>query len=398
MAENQDNRPNKLRQAHHPDWELRSPGRPAESATQIRFNHAPKSASHVPQHARLDPSPAAPPSAPVEKARDFKIEKNGLARLFSKPAWLIAGSAALAVASLATIFLRQAAPSETKPSQPTAMAGAEPEQPVMGTGQAYAPSSENTALQKSKHATGRSFSVTPDPEQIAKPSAPAHRHTNLAIQTLIDKSARQEGLHPDLMVYLFGKESGSNKFAVSDTGATGLCQFTEQTFLSNMKKHGPRLGFGDYASAIDSYYSKRQERTFLTAGNREREILNLRFKPEVAIPLCAAHIRDDLMLLKPHVNRPLTFTDSSLSHFTGAAVAKDILRALAHPQGRFDPAWIYAERVNYQGVTNMNVFFHNGDRRKPYTVEQLYKSKLRVMGDMPALAGASSVAFASPRP
>jgi len=85
------------------------------------------------------------------------------------------------------------------------------------------------------------------------------------------------------------------------------------------------------------------------------------------------------------VGRPLNFTDSSLAHFTGAAVAKDIIRAYSHPEYRKDPAYIYTEKVNYEGKTNRSIFFENGNFKKPYTVEQVYDAKKNVMGTTPAL-------------
>jgi hypothetical protein len=222
------------------------------------------------------------------------------------------------------------------------------------------------------------------------------------IDNLMATSATREGLDPRLMPSLFVKEAGDkntekiNVNAVSDRGATGLCQFTEQTFLGKMKHHGDRLGFGKYAGQIDSSYSRKDGITRYTAGNRQDEILNLRFKPDVAIPLCAAHIKDDLDYLKPRINRPLNFTDSSLAHFAGVGVAKDLILAYMNPHKRKDPAYKYADPVNYEGPTNRSVFFRNGDPKHPYTVEQVYKAKMRVMGTAPALTSDDKISTATP--
>ncbi len=214
---------------------------------------------------------------------------------------------------------------------------------------------------------------------------------------------------PKRDAHLFVKEARDkhtgkmNVNAVSDRGATGLCPFTEQTFLGKMKHHGDRLGFGKYAGQIDSSYSRKDGTTRYTAGNRQDEILNLRFKPDVAIPLCAAHIKDDLDYLKPRINRPLNFTDSSLAHFTGVGVAKDLILAYMNPDKRKDPAYKYADPVNYEGPTNRSVFFRNGNPKHPYTVEQVYQAKMRVMGTVPAFTsddakGAATLTAARPSP
>lgn len=209
------------------------------------------------------------------------------------------------------------------------------------------------------------------------------------INALINESSAREGLHPHLLPQLFGKEVGRNKsgqfnlMSVSDKGAAGLCQFTEQTFLIDMKQHGYRLGFAQYADQIKAI--EGANRTIYTAGDNESQILKLRFDPSIAIPLCAAHVKTDLTYLKGLIGRTPNFADSSLAHYTGAAIAKDLIRAAADPKARKDPAYIYAERVNYSGGTNMNVFFEDGKRNKPYTVEEVYNSKMRIMGNTPAL-------------
>lgn len=361
-------------------WQLRSPGRPSESRTPTdlsRFEPRPRSESFAPQHTPL--------KTRFEKLTRFTDNLSNRAKIAVATGSLVTLSSAIALFS-------QAAPADEELSQtPITSAqidtqNADPHNRIMGTGRPYVapPQPEPPKLRHPQR----------DFQKFAK-GTQQNPAVNSEVHDLIKSAAATEGLHPDLMIELFGKESGLGRKDIkhvlnarSDTNASGICQFTEQTFLSALAKDGDRLGFGNYANAVYTVTGKNN-RTYYTAGKHQRSILNLRFDPEIAIPLCAAHIKRDLMAMKPYIGRPLTFADSATSHFTGWAVAKDIIRAYDDPRTRRDPAYIYAERGNYAGSdTNMSLFFRNGDRRKPYSVAEFYEAKIRVVGNEHALAGA----------
>ena len=358
MVDNQPHKPNKPRLAEIPGWELRSPGR-TDAPAENRFTPKPRSDAFEPQHINIEAAPAAAPAIPVGPAQAFELSAHRFLPSFNqaqKTKLLLMGGSAVIAASLMAVFVRTVTPPEEK----LQASGNVAEQAIiMGTGPA-----RNAETPSIPSRLARSFS-----------------RMEPGLQNIMLASAEREGLHPDLMMRLFGKESGFNSRATSDTGAAGLCQFTEQTFLGTLVKHGERLGFGQYADQI-----KQSKNGYYTSES----ILALRYKPAVAVPVCAAYIRDELQYLQAYVNRPLTFTDSSLAHFTGGGVAKDLIRAYHDPKARKDPAYIYAERVNYRGNTNRSIFFENGNFKKPYTVEELYHSKRRVMGDTPALASTNT--------
>ncbi|QQG37015.1 MAG: hypothetical protein HYS17_04425 [Micavibrio aeruginosavorus] len=386
MAENQKDKTSSAAAAQ--SWQLRSPGRPAEkraaSDDLSRIERRPQSPSHAPQ-----PLQSAYQPAPL-KARFERLAR--LTENFSTRTKLaLATGGLVAVSSIMALF-SQASPADADEEHATeaettkinAPAAADPYNRIMGKGKPYIPAPPPEAkayafprLDFHKFARGPGRTPVIDSE----------------IDSLIKSAASAEGLHPDLMIELFGKESGLGRKNIghvlnarSDTNASGICQFTEQTFLSTLAKDGGRLGFGKYADAVYTVAGKNN-RTYYTAGKYQRDILNLRFDPEIAIPLCAAHIKRDLMAMSPYIKRPLTFADSATSHFTGWAVAKDIIRAYDDPKARRDPAYIYAERGNYAGSdTNMSLFFRNGDRRKPYTVAEFYEAKMRIVGNERALA------------
>lgn len=217
-----------------------------------------------------------------------------------------------------------------------------------------------------------------------------HRPGDDKIKALIVKASYRDGIHPDLPYRLFIKEAGVNAqgnlktAARSDTGATGLCQFTEQTFLYVMKTHGERLGMERYADQIRSYIGEDRA-TYYTADGKTREILDLRKDRKFAIPLCTAYMRDNINHLKGKLGRAPNFTDVSIAHFFGPGVAADIIPAYDNPRTRKQYAYKFAHPEMLVGETNRNVFFRGGDRNHPYTVEQVYNMKRDKMGTEPAL-------------
>ncbi len=217
-----------------------------------------------------------------------------------------------------------------------------------------------------------------------------HRPGDDKIKTLIVEAAQRYGIHPDLPYRLFIKEAGVNGHghlktaARSDTGATGLCQFTEQTFLYVMKSHGERLGLGQYANKIRSYIGEDRA-TYYTADGETRRILDLRAEKKIAIPLCTAYMRDNINHLKTKLGRAPNFTDVSIAHFFGPGVAADIIPAYDNPRTRKQYAYKFARSETMIGETNQSVFFRGGDRKQPYTVEQVYHMKREKMGTEPAL-------------
>lgn len=217
-----------------------------------------------------------------------------------------------------------------------------------------------------------------------------HRPGDDKIKALIVEAAHRDGIHPDLPYRLFIKEAGVDKHgalrtdARSDTGAEGLCQFTEQTFMRMMKTHGERLGISEHADKIRRYIGSDRA-TYYTAGDQTGKILTLRKDETTAIPLCIAYMRDNIDYLKQKLGRTPNFTDVSIALFFGPGVAEDIIPAYDNPHKRKEYAYKFARPEMLKGDTNLSVFYRKGDRSKPYTVEQVYHMKREKMGTEPAL-------------
>ncbi|HEY0901785.1 MAG TPA: M23 family metallopeptidase, partial [Micavibrio sp.] len=215
-----------------------------------------------------------------------------------------------------------------------------------------------------------------------------HRPGDEKIKQIIMQAAQRDGINPDLPYRLFIKEATVkgklNAAARSDTGAEGLCQFTTQTFMAVLKKHGPRLGYGEYAQKIRSTVGD-DKITYYTAGRHTPQILALRKDKTIAIPLCTAYMRDNIDHLTGKLGRPLNFTDVSIAHFFGPGIAADFIPAYDNPRTRKQYAHKFAQRDTLTGTTNRSIFFKGGDSTKPYTVEEVYNKKRAQMGTQSAL-------------
>ena len=96
----------------------------------------------------------------------------------------------------------------------------------------------------------------------------------------------RNGVDFDYLLQTAMRESSLNPQAKAQTSsAVGLFQFLEGTWLQVMKEEGPRLGYGQYASAIkvdadgDYYIADKALR---------QEVLKLREDPQIASDMAAA--------------------------------------------------------------------------------------------------------------
>jgi hypothetical protein len=122
-------------------------------------------------------------------------------------------------------------------------------------------------------------------------------------------------------------ESGFNPAAKAPTSsATGLYQFTRQTWLATLNAHGAEHGLGWAADAIERGGSGG----YGVADPQTRQaILDLRNNPDIAAAMAAELAMDNSSYLSQQLGRDITSTDLSLAHFLGAEGASKFLTALA---------------------------------------------------------------------
>lgn len=198
------------------------------------------------------------------------------------------------------------------------------------------------------------------------------------IDKLIDYWSTNQGVNPLAVKHTLLRESsyGVKKLSKvltdsSDTTAVGIAQLTEQPFMAILSRHGHSLGLSEYANAIYTVKDK-QGKIWYTAGKREDEILKLREKPEVALPVGIKLMKEDALMIQAASGRTPTIAEVDMAYFTGGPVGTDIVSAYINKEYK-TPAYTLANPGNYNSSpTNMKRFFHGGVRKNPYSVAEFY--------------------------
>jgi len=141
-------------------------------------------------------------------------------------------------------------------------------------------------------------------------------------------------------------ESGLNPTASARTSsASGLYQFTEQTWLGVVKKHGAAHGLDWAANAITRGSNGHY---YVSDPTTRQEILALRQSPEMSAQMAGEYASDNKQILEANLGRPADSVDLYLAHFLGPAGATRFLKAYdANPNvsaASVDPAAARANR------------------------------------------------------
>jgi hypothetical protein len=140
-------------------------------------------------------------------------------------------------------------------------------------------------------------------------------------------------------------ESGFDPAAKASTSsASGLYQFTRQTWLATLDAHGAGHGLGWAADAIKA----GGDGTF-TVGDPDarRAILELRNNPDLSAAMAAELASDNGRHLNQVLGREPTAADLSLAHFLGADGAARFLTSMeATPEASAAPLFPEAAAAN----------------------------------------------------
>lgn len=207
---------------------------------------------------------------------------------------------------------------------------------------------------------------------VAQISPPADRVTSA-----IARAASANGVD---FGYLLGQariESGLNPEARARTSsATGLFQFTRQTWLATMDRHGPRQGLQWAADAIE----KSPKGSYAVRDPAMREaILELRKDPEVASAMAAAFASDNEAYLEATTGREVEPVDLYLAHFLGPDGAARFLAA-----HRADPSAAAAPLLPQAAEANRGIFYTTAG--SPRSLEDI-RARFAARLSEPVLAG-----------
>jgi len=203
----------------------------------------------------------------------------------------------------------------------------------------------------------------------------------------IRNAAAQTGSNFASLLHQATIESGYDPNAKAKTSsATGLFQFTEQTWLHMIKTRGAEYGLGNYAAHIQV---DSNGKAHVSDPVWRDAILGLRQNPQVSAEMTCELDHENGRKLRETVGGSIGSTELYLAHFLGAGGASAFLNAM-----RANPNAKAADVLPAAAGANSAVFFGaNGQSRSVAEIYQHFAQKL----DQPVASIAAS-ATASPLP
>lgn len=199
----------------------------------------------------------------------------------------------------------------------------------------------------------------------------------VAIEQAIRRAAQATGVDFDFLLKTAKRESGLNPQAKAPTStAAGLFQFLEQTWLSVVKRHGAKHGYGEVAERIKTGPDGRHR----IDGDARRAVLNLRYDPKAASVMAAELASDHASYLRGRIGREPTAGELYAAHFLGPAGAAQLIEAKANRPDASAAALFPAA-----AGANTSIFRREG---RSATVAELYAGLTRTGGTAPAVSAA----------
>ncbi len=140
----------------------------------------------------------------------------------------------------------------------------------------------------------------------------------------IEYATQAVGVDPLYLVAVAERESGFDPdIRASTTTATGLYQFTEDTWLRAVKIFGSRHGLGEYARQIVI----DDDGDVVISQATRAKLLQLRNDPKLSALMAAELALDNKARLERVLGRDVTPAETYLAHFLGVSQAARIIDA-----------------------------------------------------------------------
>lgn len=188
------------------------------------------------------------------------------------------------------------------------------------------------------------------------------------IVAAIRLSSVRTGVDFSYLMKLAAAESNFEPAIESATSsATGMYQFTHDTWLNTLKMHGARYGLvADYAANIEYYVTRSgYQRPVVRDQSLYQHLLELRKNPRISAMMAAETVRDHQQKLVHSLDREPTETDLYLTHFLGTDGAITFLQSLDQ-----SPDTFAVELFPKAASSNHGIFHPN--TCKPRTVDEVY--------------------------
>ncbi|MFP1132901.1 hypothetical protein [Asticcacaulis sp. W401b] len=146
----------------------------------------------------------------------------------------------------------------------------------------------------------------------------------IANQDLVLATARFHALDTGYFTRLARRESGFNHLARAPTSsASGLFQFTENTWLCTLRQYGAAYGVPDASDIVRSSGGRCRPPSLLSRWR----LLALRYDPKLNAAMAAHHTRENTRSLYRILGRSPSAAELYTFHFFGADEGERFLRA-----------------------------------------------------------------------
>lgn len=190
----------------------------------------------------------------------------------------------------------------------------------------------------------------------------------------VQNASTRSGIDFDYLFDVARVESGYNPAAKASTSsARGLYQFTKQTWLATLERHGASHGLAWAADAIGRDASGRLS---VADPALRQQIFDLRNDPTASSNMAAALTGDNRAYLESRIGRSAEPVDLYLAHFLGSGGAARFLTALAA-----NPDQPGASMMPEAAAANRSVFYAaDGSMRSLADIRERFRVKLEEGG------------------
>jgi hypothetical protein len=188
------------------------------------------------------------------------------------------------------------------------------------------------------------------------------------IVAAIRLSSVRTGVDFSYLMKLAAAESNFEPASEAATSsATGLYQFTRDTWLNTLKEHGEKYGLvADYAANIEYYVTwSGYQRPVVRDETMYQHLLELRKNPRLSAMMAAEMVRDNQQKLVHTLDREPTETDLYLTHFLGTDDAITFLQSLEQSPG------MHAVELFPEAASSNRDIFHP-KTCEPRTIDEVY--------------------------
>ncbi|WP_397403510.1 transglycosylase SLT domain-containing protein [Phenylobacterium sp.] len=186
------------------------------------------------------------------------------------------------------------------------------------------------------------------------------------VEAAINRAAKATGVDFGFLMKTAHRESSFNpKAQASTSSAAGLFQFVEQTWLSTLKQHGARHGYGQYADLI----SRGSDGRYRVSGEARKAVLDLRLDPHAASLMAGELTSDHASYLKGRVGRAPSGGELYAAHFLGPQGSARLIEAVQSQPGA-SAASLFPDAAR----ANRSIFYRDG---RAATVGEVYANLTR---------------------